>query len=287
METVRNYLRLIRLERALSATFGVLFTGIVVGDLVAFQSVYVIACLAVFFSAVANFGLNDYSDIETDRRNDRLDRPLAQGQLKPGTALLTAIISTALALILSFLLNPVARLLIFLGLPTSLLYNLVLKRYLLLKNAFIGLANVGVVLIGSLVSDVVLEPLALYIAVIGFFFSLSYETMLDIADMEGDRAKGVDTLPNRFGVRNAMMFSLLFGFGAIIVDPLPFFIEIDSRLSGDYLFLSLILLPVFNRLFISKSLLKDQSPENIFRLKKRIFRNLQLGCLCYLIGFLL
>ena len=287
METVRKYLRLIRLGRALSASFGVLFTGIVVGDLVGFQSIYIIACLVVFLSAVANFGLNDYIDIEADMRNYRVDRPLAQGQLKPETALLTAIISTALALILSFLLNPVARLLIFLGLPTSLLYNLVLKRYLLLKNAFIGLANVGVVLIGSLVSDIVLEPLALYIAVIGFFFSLSYETMLDIADMEGDRAKGVDTLPNRFGVRNAMIFSLLFGFGAIIVDPLPFFIEIDSRLSGDYLFLILILIPVINRLFISRSLLKDQSPENIFRLKKRIFRNLQLGCLCYLIGFLI
>ena len=287
METVRNYLRLIRLGRALSASFGVLFTGIVVGDLVEFQYIYIIACLVVFFSAVANFGLNDYSDIEADRRNYRVDRPLAQGQLKPKTALLTAIISTALALILSFLLNPVARLLIFLGLPTSLLYNLFLKRYILLKNAFIGLANVGVVLIGSLVSDLVLERLALYIAVIGFFFSLSYETMLDIADMEGDRAKGVNTIPNRFGVRNAMIFSLIFGFGAIIIDPLPFFIEIDSRLSGDYLFLSLILLPVINRLFISRSLLNDHSPENIFRLKKRIFRNLQLGCLCYLIGFLL
>jgi 4-hydroxybenzoate polyprenyltransferase len=277
METVRNYLRLIRLERALSATFGVLFTGILVGDLIASQSIYVIACLLVFFSAMANFGLN----------RSIVDRPLAQGQLKPETALFTAIISTVPALILSFLLNPVARLLIFLGLPISLLYNLVLKRYFLLKNVFIGLANVGVVLIDSLVSDVVLEPLALYIAVIGFFFSLSYEAMLDIADMEGDRAKGVDTIPNKFGVRNAMIFSLIFGFGAIIVDPLPFFIEIDSRLSGDYLFLSLILLPVINRLFISRALLKDQSPENIFRLKKRIFRNLQLGCLCYLIGFLL
>jgi hypothetical protein len=49
----------------------------------------------------------------------------------------------------------------------------------------------------------------------------------------------------------------------------------------------LILLPVINRLFISKSLMKDQSPENIFRLKKKIFRNLQLGGLCYLVGFLL
>jgi 4-hydroxybenzoate polyprenyltransferase len=287
MGAIRNYLRLIRFERALSATFGVLLTGIVVDDLVKFQSEYVIACLVVFFSSVANFGLNDYCDVETDIRNRRMDRPIAQGQFDPKIAILTVIISIGLALILSLFLNPVPRLLIYLGLPLSLLYNLGLKRYLLLKNAFIGLANVGVALIGSLVSDTILEPLALYIAAIGFFFSLSYETMLDIADMEGDRAQGVNTLPNRFGVKNATIFSLFFGFGAIIIDPLPFFIEIDSRLSGDYIFLSLIMLPMINRLFISKSLLKDQSPENIFRLKKRVFRNLQLGGLCYLIGFLL
>ena len=37
---------------------------------------------------------------------------------------------------------------------------------------------------------------------------------------------------------------------------------------------------------ISRDLLKDQSPENVWVLKKRVFRNLQLGGICYLIGFL-
>mgnify|MGYP001819559944 FL=1 len=110
--------------------------------------------------------------------------------------------------------------------------------------------------------------------------------MLDIADAEGDMTQGVETLPNRFGPRKAAIFSILIGAGAIIADPLPFFVRVDPRLFGDYLFLTLILLPVFNRLRISASLLRDQSRENIFHLKKRAFRNLQLGCLCYLVGFL-
>jgi 4-hydroxybenzoate polyprenyltransferase len=131
-----------------------------------------------------------------------------------------------------------------------------------------------------------LEPLAIYIAVISFFFSLSYETMLDIADIEGDKIQGVETIPNRFGPRKTALFSILIGAGAIIADPLPFFIRIDHRLFRDYLFLALILAPVINRIRISRSLLRDQSPENIFHLKKRTFRNLQLGCLCYLVGFL-
>ncbi len=287
MGNIRNFLELIRFERAISAPFGVIFTGIVTGDLVGFQWEYLAACLAVFFSAVANFGLNDYVDIDADKKNERADRPLANNHINPRTALITVVASVIIALSLSLFLNPVAKGLMLLGLPASLIYNLGLKRYIFLKNAFIGFANIGVALIGSLVSDAVLEPLALYIAAIGFFFSLSYECMLDIADMKGDREHGVDTLPNRFGVRNTVMFSLFFGFGAIIADPLPFFFDIDPRLKGDYLFLILILIPVVNRLLISRSLLNDQSKENIFRLKKRVFRNLLIGCLCYTIGFLI
>jgi geranylgeranylglycerol-phosphate geranylgeranyltransferase len=286
MEKTLSYLRLIRLERALSAVFGVVFTGLIVGDLTTFQPEYAIACTVGFLSAVANFALNDHSDQEIDKTNHREDRPLARGEITPRTALLVVVASSSAALALSLLLNPIPRALILVGLPASLAYNLSLKRHLLFKNTFTGLANVGVAFMGALTADAVLEPLAVYIAAIGFFFSLSYESMLDIADAEGDRTQGVETLPNRFGPRNAALFSILIGAGAIIADPLPFFVHVDPRLFGDTLFLALILLPVVNRLRISRSLLRDQSRENIFHLKKRAFRNLQLGCLCYLVGFL-
>jgi 4-hydroxybenzoate polyprenyltransferase len=287
MEKLRSFTRLIRLERAVSAVFGVIFTGVIVGDLVALQPEYILACLVVFFSAIANFALNDYSDIEIDRVNHRLDRPLAQGQIKPRTALKISIASSVLALALSLLLIPIPRLMTFICLPLSLAYNFGLKKHILLKNSFTGLANVGVALMGALVSDALLEPLAIYIAVIGFFFSLSYEIMLDIADIEGDRTLGIETLPTRFGSRNAAWLSILIGAGAVLANSFPFFILVDPRLFGDHLFLALTLLLVVNRLRISRSLLDDRSPENIFHLKKRLFRNLQLGGLCYLIGFLL
>jgi len=92
---------------------------------------------------------------------------------------------------------------IFIGLPVSLTYNLYLKKYIVFKNLFTGLANIGVILIGALIVDSVIEPLAYYIALVGFFFSLSYEVMLDIADVQGDVAMGVETIASRFGGRKA------------------------------------------------------------------------------------
>lgn len=286
MEKLRSFIQLIRLERAISAMFGVVLIGVIVGDLRQFEFDYLIACIVVFFSAIASFSLNDFHDKEIDIINNRQDRPLAQDKIEPRTALWIAVISSLLAVSLSLLLNPIPRLMILVGLPLSLAYNFGLKRHLALKNTFTGFANVGVAFLGALVTDAVLEPLAVYIAVIAFFFSLSYEVMLDIADIKGDQMGGVSTLPGRFGLKGAAWFSILIGLGAVLADPLPFFINVDQRLFGDYLFLALILLPVINRIRISRSLLSDHSPENVFILKKRLFRNLQLGGLIYLIGFL-
>ena len=286
MNRLLGYVRLLRLERAISAATGVILTGVIVKDLTVFQWEYVLACLSVFFSTFANFALNDYHDIEIDKINEREDRPLAKGVLSINTAIIIAGLSCVIAYALALQLRPLPRYMIMLGLPVSLGYNLFLKQYLAFKNLFTGLANVGVILVGALVVDSVVEPLAWYLAVIGFFFSISYEVMLDIADVKGDRAMGVETIPGRFGTRKAAWLSVIIGIGAVFVNPLPFFVHIDPRLFRDYLFLGLVMLSVANRVIISRELLMDQSPENVWRLKKRLFRNLQIGGVCYLIGFL-
>ena len=287
MVSIHGFVKLMRLERAISAVAGVLITGIVVGNLTGFNWSYLVACLVVFFSALANFALNDIHDIETDRVNKRTDRPLASGVISQRDAKMVVIFSSLSALILSMFLGQIPRYMIMFGLPMSLLYNVYLKRYLVFKNLFTGLANLGVILMGALVVDSVIEPLAYYIALVGFFFSISYEVMLDIGDVEGDKATGVETIPVRFGRRKAALLSIIIGLGAVLADPLPFFVSVDSRLFGDYVFLVLILVPVANRILISRELLLDHSPENIRGLRKRLFRNLQLGGVCYLIGFLL
>ncbi len=70
------------------------------------------------------------------------------------------------------------------------------------------------------------------------------------------------------------------------VNPLPFFIQVDPMLFRDYLSLGLIILSIVNRVLISRELLMDQSPENAWRLKKRVFRNLQMVGITYLIWVL-
>ena len=198
-----------------------------------------------------------------------------------------AMVFSAAALLLTVWLNPVSRFLILAGLPLSLTYHLGVKKVLILKNASIGFTNVGIMLLGSLVTDGTVEPVVPFFAVIGFFAGLSYEVMLDIADIEGDRATGVETIPTRFGLQTAVWFVSLLSIGGVFVNLLPFFVNLDPRLYRDTLFLLLIMAPLVSRVSITRSLLADQSRKNIFHLKQRVFRNIQLGAFCFLAGLLI
>jgi len=121
----------------------------------------------------------------------------------------------------------------------------------------------------------------------GFIVGLGSEIMFDIADIEGDKKLGINTIPNKFGLKIAAVISVILYSIIIVMDPLPFFILIDSRLYFDLLFLILILIPVISYVFLSISLLKNQSKENTLKLRKLIFVIMQIGTLSYLVGVLI
>lgn len=282
-----SLVNLFRLERAFSAGFGVLITGIIVEGIDGLSLVHGYAVICVFFSAMANFVLNDIHDMAGDTVNERPDRPFVQGVIGKDTAIASVFLFGVLAVGLAFQLPRVSKTMILVGLPFTLAYNIYLKRFLLFKNLFTGFANTGVVMVGASITGAHFDPIVVFLAVLGFFFSVSYESMLDIADVEGDISNGISTIPARFGVEKGVLFSVLIGGGTAIVSPIPFLIEFDARLLHDPVFLILILATIADRLRIMWMLWEDQSPGNVLRLKKKLFRNLQFSGLGYLIGILI
>jgi len=285
--TLRAFLSLVRIDNSLFAALGIVVSGLLAGDLVGWQFEYFVAFFIIFFCATGNFAFNDYYDYEVDKRNQRTDRPLVIGLLDKKTALITGIVSYIILILLSLLLNTIATSLVLASLPIFFMYNAWLKKVFLVKNIVIGYAFVVTILLGSLVSDNILESLIVYFAAMGFIVGLGYEIMLDIGDVTGDRALGVQTISTRYGSQPAALVSVIIYALIMLMDPLPFFVNIDSRLSFDYIFLILILIPVISYFFISRSLLKDKSKDNIFRLKKRVFLTMQVGCVAYLVGVFL
>ncbi len=281
------FFKLVRLDYSLFGSLTVFLSGFLVGNIQSFQFEYLIAFLIVFFSAVGSFAFNDYFDFEIDKRNKRIDRPLVLGLLPKKLALITGLLSFLLIVFFSLFLNLLAMFMVLLSLPLFYFYSLNLKKFFLVKNLLIAYSYVATLLLSSFISDLKFEPVLLYFALMGFIVGLANEIMFDIGDVEGDKKLGVETISTKYGIKIAAKISTVLYSVIIILDPLPFFLIVDARLYFDYFFLLLILIPVISYFFISKSLLKDQSKENILKLNKNIFFTMLMGCVAYLIGVLL
>ena len=285
-EKIIGFLKLIRIELCLFGTIGFFVSGILAGDLIGFQLEYIVGFLIIFVSEAGAFAINDYIDYEIDVKNNRSDRPLVLGLISRKSALITAILLLTINLILILFLNGVALFLALISIPAFYIYSLGLKKLVIVKNVLIAYSYAGTILFGSLVTDAGLEPIIIYFAFMGFIVGLGSEIMFDIADVEGDKKLGINSIPNKFGLKAAAKVSVVFYVIIIIMDPLPFFVLIDSRLYLDPLFLVLILIPVISYVFLSISLLKNQTKENTLKLRKLIFVIMQVGVVSYLIGVL-
>ena len=282
-----NLFSLVRLNLSLFSGLGIFLSGLLSGDLESFQIEYLLAFFIVFLIATGSFSLNDYFDLETDRRNERSDRPLVSGLVSKRVALGVGGLSYSISIILSLFLNQISLVLILSSIPLFFIYNLGLKKKVLIKNILIAYAYVATLLLGSIISDGTIESLVMYFSFMGFIVGLAYEIMLDIDDTEGDKATGIQTLSTTFGVKNAALIAISLYSIIIILDPLPFFFNIDSRLILDPIFLVLILIPIGSYFLVSRSLLQNQTKSNMFELKKKVSLIMQMGSLAYIAGVLL
>ncbi|UCH72357.1 MAG: UbiA family prenyltransferase, partial [Thermoplasmatales archaeon] len=111
MKKLKAIWELMRLEHGI-----MLFIAILIGYTISQRTLYNIVglpaadkILLTFFTALfleaSTFSLNDYCDLEIDKRNKRKDRPLVRGDISPKTALYLFFILFPLGIICSFFVN--------------------------------------------------------------------------------------------------------------------------------------------------------------------------------------
>lgn len=286
-DKILGFLKLIRFGVSLFGCIGLFVSGILAEDLKGFQIEYLFAFFIVFISASGAFALNDYYDFEVDKINNRKDRPLAIGLLSRKIALITAIVSLIIVVLLSLLLNFAAMILTFISVPIFYVYSMGLKKRLFFKNFLIAFSYLSTIFLGSFIIDSSLEPIIIYFAVMGFIVGFANEIMFDIADVKGDYGLGIKTISTKYGIKRAAHISTILYIVIIVLDLLPFFVKIDQRLYLDYLFLILILIPVISYIILTISLLKKQTSKNILKLRNLVFIIMQIGTISYLIGVLI
>jgi len=143
--------------------------------------------------------VNDLFDMSVDKINNP-SRPLITGEIKPREAIaMFAAITAAAEVLTRQLPDPILRTYARSAMMTITLYTPIFKKIPFVKNVICcSLVAFSILFCGSTVSTN--NPLPLLIAAQHVFAgSLHNELLLDIRDVEGDKAANIKTVPVLFG----------------------------------------------------------------------------------------
>ena len=289
MEKIKAIWQLMRLEHGFMIAIAIL-----VGSLIANKSFPVFEkLLLAFFTALfleaSTFALNDYYDLEIDKKNKRSDRPLVRGDLSPKSALYLFSVFFPLGIICSYFVNLTCFILALITAIFALFYDIKLKKIKLLGNFFIAYTMAipfvfgGAAVLKENTFIINISPAIFIITLIAFLAGSGREIMKDVMDFKGDKEKGVNSFPKYIGIRKSNIISALFFILAIILSFFPFLINDFDFYYRNYYYLLLI--------FITDVILLVISINLIFRKKinMKFYRKFTLialfvGLLAFLIG---
>lgn len=216
--------RLTRFEHAIMLAIAVLIgETILLGGLPVFTLPIILSLLVPIFSEAGSFALNDFLDIETDRINRKMDRPLVRGTISPHFALWFSIAMLLLSTALAFLINWIVFLIALLFNFLAILYNWRLKDLPLLGNLYIATTMAIPFIFGNFVVGDSLSFLALILALLGFVSGLAREIVKSVQDMEGDlAARKSKTLPIMIGQKPSLVVASALYLFFVFLTLIPF-----------------------------------------------------------------
>jgi len=233
MKKLKAVWELMRLEHGI-----MIFLGILIGSVIALGGSgipswdkFILTFFTALFLEASTFALNDYFDLDIDIKNNRTDRPLVRGDIKPKTALLLFAIFFPLGIICSYFVNLTCFIIALFTAIFAVLYDSHMKRVKLIGNFYVAYTMAipfvfgGAAVIQGNTLSLNIHPAIFIIAIIAFLAGSGREIMKDVQDYEGDKEKGVKSFPRYIGKRKSNILASMFYIVAICLSFVPFFMS--------------------------------------------------------------
>lgn len=224
--------------------------------------------------------VNDVVDLDVDRVNAP-GRPLPSGAVGVGEALALAVTLGLVGLASSLLLGTVTFAIAAAFYAIALAYNLRLKPLGLVGNAAVSSTVAAPFLFGSAMASGSLEAGATTLAVLAGLSNLGREVVKGIADVEGDRIRGLRTVALSRGERWAAFTGASFVLAAVALSPLPYLLGVLG-----WAYLPVVLVADAGFVRSSLSLLRDPRPGNARRVKNQYLLWMLVALIAFLLGSL-
>lgn len=257
---------LTRLDHGVIYALGVFLSLIIAYKRLPGWDVAVGGMLGAILAEMGSFALNDYFDVEVDKKNNRMDRPIVRGDITKNEALLVFIVTSLLSVVFISYLGWGATIVLVVLVIFGVLYNYKLKEYGIWGNIYISFTMASPFLFGSVLfgSSYVL----LTLSVIAFFVGLGREIMKGIMDVEGDALRNVRTVARTWGETKAKFIAIALYVAGMLLSPIPFFVRgVDSAFYHDPIYAAFSLASIAVLCYVCYSLLKSHDVKTIGRMR--------------------
>jgi len=290
MKKIKAIWQLMRLEHGVMIALGIL-----VGSLVALKGAgfpsfdkFILTFFTALFLEASTFALNDYFDLEIDRKNNRIDRPLVRGDLQPRSALILFFVFFPLGLICSFFVNLTCFVIALVTAILAIFYDAKMKKIKLVGNFYIAYVMAipfifgGAAVITSETLFFEIDPAIFIIAFIAFLAGSGREIMKDVMDFEGDLERGVRSFPKYVGKRKSNAVAAFFYIIAVVLSFIPFFNEKFELYYLNYYYLAIVIITDIILLIASIQLIFKKDPRLVI-FRRLTFYAIFIGLLAFLV----
>lgn len=234
--------------------------------------------LTGFLLLAGTMVFNDIQDAQVDRINSP-DRPIPSGTVTIRQAYGLSIILSILALLSSLVLGIFTFLTALVALALMAYYNTRGKRTGLLGNAVVSFNVALPFFFGGLAVNN-LRPLLFIFFLLAFLANTGREVAKGIADVAGDRSKGILTIAVTRGPKRAAQLAVAFFVVAVLLSFLaPIF---DQKVS--LLYYPAVIIADLGFLYSSNRLIRDPTPPTVRKMKIQVLLWMFLGLVGFLMG---
>jgi geranylgeranylglycerol-phosphate geranylgeranyltransferase len=251
-----------------------------VDGLTSLWSTLVYGFITGFMLTAASMAINDYYDREIDALNEP-NRPIPSGAVKPRAVLVFASVLTALGFSAAYLTNTsmLCLLAAVIAWMTFAAYTRVGKRSGLPGNLLVSICVAIPFIYGSIAVVNAVAMNVLIFAAMAFLSNTGREITKGIVDVQGDRTQNVKTLAVRYGDRMAAFSAVFFYIAAVLLSPMPWFLNLVS-----FRFIPLVIITDIGLVLSSLMLLKNHSRGNARKVKKTVLLWFIVGLLAFIAG---
>lgn len=222
MSKLMSLFKLVRIEHSIMLIIAVIAAEAIAGAIPS-PGILILSIITPIFLSMSAFAINDYFDIDTDRKNKKM-RPLVTRELKPTYAIYISAISLIIGIASSILINTYCIAIAVIFGALSILYSYWLKRLPILGNAYVAFAMAIPFIYGNYVVSSSINYTDLLIFALIFLSGLAREIHGAIRDYEGDmKVRNAVTLPIAIGIPASSYISFLLYIFSVIISIFMFF----------------------------------------------------------------